>query len=310
MSTTAGPVSIQVPRDRNGSFEPVIVPKRARRIGQVDEMILSLYSRGMTTRDIQDHLAEVYGVAASPALISKITDVVVDEITLWQNRPVDEVYPIVYVDAIRVRVRDKGAVSLKAAHLVVGVDVDGRKHVLGIWIDETESAKFWNQVLTQLRNRGLKDILILCCDGLTGLPDAARSVFPNTVIQTCVVHVIRNAMKFVSFGDRKKVSAAMRAIYTAPTVEAAELALTEFRKEFGKQYPGSVAVLGTRLAGVYSVPGLSTRAEKGRLYYESHRVDQLPTPKDHQDPRALPERRSGNQIAVPGNPQHQHQTRR
>lgn len=273
VSTTAGPVRLQVPRDRNGSFEPQIVPKRARRIGQIDEMILSLYSRGMTTRDIHDHLAEVYGVNASPALISNITDVVVDEITLWQNRPVDEVYPIVYVDAIRVRIRDKGAVTQKAAHLVVGVDVEGRKHVLGIWIDDNESAKFWNQVLTQLRNRGLKDILILCCDGLTGLPDAARLVFPDTVIQTCVVHVIRNAMKFVSFGDRKKVSAAMRAIYTAPTVEAAELALTEFRKEFGKQYPGSIAVW--ERAWPEFIPFLDYPPELRKIVYTTNLIESI-----------------------------------
>ncbi|MGH3940262.1 MAG: IS256 family transposase [Pseudonocardiaceae bacterium] len=273
VSTTAGPVRLAVPRDRNGSFEPQIVPKHTRRIGQIDEMILSLYSRGMTTRDIQDHLREVYGVQASPALISNITDVVVDEITLWQNRPVDEVYPIVYVDAIRIRVRDKGAVTQKAAHLVVGVDVDGRKHVLGIWIDDTESAKFWNQVLTQLRNRGLKDILILCCDGLTGLPDAARSVFPDTVIQTCVVHVIRNAMKFVSFGDRKKVAAAMRAIYTAPTVEAAELALNDFRTEFGRQYPGSVAVW--ERAWPEFIPFLDYPPELRKVVYTTNLIESI-----------------------------------
>lgn len=273
VSTTAGPVRLAVPRDRNGSFEPRIVPKRTRRIGQIDEMILSLYSRGMTTRDIQDHLAEVYGVQASPALISNITEVVVDEITLWQNRTVDEVYPIVYVDALRVRVRDKGAVTQKAAHLVVGVDVDGRKHVLGIWIDDTESAKFWNQVLTQLRNRGLKDILILCCDGLTGLPDAARAVFPDTVIQTCVVHVIRNAMKFVSFGDRKKVAAAMRAIYTAPSVEAAELALNEFRKEFGKQYPGSIAVW--ERAWPEFIPFLDYPPELRKVVYTTNLIESI-----------------------------------
>jgi putative transposase len=191
---------------------------------------------------LQDHLAEVYGVQASPALMSNITDVVVEEITLWQNRPVDEVSPIVDVDALRGRVQDKGAVTQKAAHLVGGVDVDGRQPVLGIGIDETDSAKFGNQLLTQVRHRGLKDILILCGEGLTGPPDAARSVFPDTVIHTCVVPVIRNATKFVSFGDRKKVSAALRALDTAPTVEAAELALIEFRKEFGKQHSGSVAV--------------------------------------------------------------------
>lgn len=273
VSTTAGPVRIQVPRDRAGEFEPMIVPKRKRRIGQIDEMILSLYSRGMTTRDIQDHLAEVYDVQASPALVSKITDVVVDEITLWQNRPVDDVYPIVYVDAVRVRVRDRGAVTMKAAYLVVGVDVDGRKHVLGIWIDETESAKFWNQVLTQLRNRGLKDILILCCDGLTGLPDAARGVFPETVIQTCVVHVIRNAMKFVSFGDRKNVAAAMRAMYTAPSVEAAEIALNDFRKEFGTQYPGSVGVW--ERAWPEFIPFLDYPPELRKVVYTTNLIESI-----------------------------------
>lgn len=273
VSTTAGPVQITVPRDRNGSFEPTIVPKRARRIGQIDDMILSLYSRGMTTRDIQDHLAEIYGIDASPGLISRITDVVAEEITAWQNRPVEQVYPIVYVDAIRVRIRDKGAVTLKAAHLVVGVDVDGRKHVLGVWIEETESAKFWNQVLTQLRNRGLKDILILCCDGLTGLPNAVRGVFPDTVIQTCVVHVVRNAMAFVSFGDRKKIAAAMREMYTAPTVDAAELALTQFRTEFGRQYPGSVAVW--ERAWPEFIPFLDYPPELRKIVYTTNLIESI-----------------------------------
>jgi putative transposase len=172
VSTKNGPVTITVPRDRNGEFEPKIVPKRARRLGQIDEMILSLYARGMTTRDIEAHLLEVYGVHASRELISNVTDVVTDEIEIWRNRPVDEVYPIVYIDGIRLKVRDKGAVTIKVAHLAVGVDVEGRKHALGVWIAEAEGAKFWHSVLTQLRNRGLRDILIACCDGLSGLPEA------------------------------------------------------------------------------------------------------------------------------------------
>jgi transposase-like protein len=203
VSTTNGPITIDVPRDRNGTFEPKIVPKKARRLGQIDEMVLSLYSRGLSTRDIEAHLLEVYGVAASRELISNVTDVVVDEIEIWRNRPVDEVYPIVYVDGLRIKVRDKGAVTIKTAYLVIGVDVEGRKHALGLWIAETEGAKFWLSVLTQLRNRGLRDILICCCDGLSGLPDAITSVFPDTVVQTCVVHVVRNAMRFVSYQDRK-----------------------------------------------------------------------------------------------------------
>lgn len=242
VSTVHGPVELQVPRDRNGSFEPRIVPKHARRLGNINDMILSLYSRGMTTRDIEAHLHEVYGVEASRQLISNVTDVIIDEIKLWQNRPVDEVYPIVYVDGLRLKIKDNGLVVTKVAYLVIGIDVEGRKHALGVWIADSEGAKFWQKVVTDLRNRGLKDILVACCDGLTGLPDAIRSVFPDAVVQTCVVHVIRNAMKFVSYGDRKKVAASMRAIYTAPTVEGAELALASFETTFGKQYPGAVQV--------------------------------------------------------------------
>lgn len=273
VSTTAGPVRIEVPRDRNSTFEPRMVPKRSRRIGQLDDMILSLYARGMTTRDIQAHLAEIYGVDASPALISRITDVVADEIVAWQNRPVDEVYPIVYVDAIRIRVRDKGAVSVKAAHLVVGVDADGRKHVLGIWIAETEGAKFWNTVIAQLRNRGLKDILIACCDGLTGLPEVITSVFPKTIVQTCVVHVIRNAIRFVSYKDRKTIAAAMRVIYTAPSIEAAELALADMDKTHGAQYPGVIDVW--RHAWNEFVPFLEFPPELRKVVYTTNLIESI-----------------------------------
>jgi len=242
VSTVAGPVEIQVPRDRNGTFEPRIVPKHARRLGNINDMILSLYSRGMTTRDIEAHLREVYGLQASRELISNVTDVVTDEIKLWQSRPIDEVYPIVYVDGLRLKVKDNGLVTVKVAHLVIGVDVEGRKRALGVWMADSEGAKFWQKVVTDLRNRGLNDILVACCDGLTGLPDAIRSAFPDTVVQTCVVHVIRNAMKFVSYSDRKKVAAGMRAIYTAPSVDAAELALAAFDEKFGDQYPDAVQV--------------------------------------------------------------------
>ena len=188
VGTTNGPVVLDVPRDRNGSFEPRIVPKRARRVGNIEDMILSLYSRGMTTRDIEAHLREIYGIAASRELISNVTEVVAEEIELWRSRPLDEVYPILYVDGIRVKIKDNGVVGTKVAYLAIGVDLDGRKHALGCWIQDTEGAKFWQKVVTDLRNRGVRDILIACCDGLTGLPDAIRSVFPDTVVQTCVVH--------------------------------------------------------------------------------------------------------------------------
>ena len=273
ISTPNGPVTIEVPRDRNGSFEPKIVPKHARRLGQIDEMILSLYARGMTTRDIEAHLREVYGVNASRELISNVTDVVTDEIELWRNRPVDEVYPIVYIDGIRIRVRDKGAVTVKVAHLVIGVDIEGRKHALGVWIAEAEGAKFWLSVLTELRNRGLRDILICCCDGLSGLPEAITTAFPNTVVQTCVVHVIRNAMKFVSYSDRKKVAAGMRTIYTAPTLEAAELAFAGFEAEFGEQYPGAIDVW--RRAWNDFVPFLDYPPELRRIVYTTNAIESI-----------------------------------
>jgi transposase-like protein len=273
VSTTNGPVTINVPRDRNGEFEPQIVPKRARRVGQIDQLILSLYARGMSTRDIEAHLREVYGVAASRELISNVTDVVADEVETWRNRPVDEVYPIVYIDGIRIRVRDKGAVTVKTAHLAVGVDVEGRKHALGLWIAEAEGAKFWHSVLTQLRNRGLRDILIACCDGLTGLPEAITAVFPDTIVQTCVVHVIRNAMRFVSYSDRKKVAAGMRTIYTAPSVEAAEIALKELDQQWGQQYPGVIDVW--RRAWNEFIPFLDYPVELRRIVYTTNMIESI-----------------------------------
>jgi len=273
VSTTNGPVVIDVPRDRNGEFEPKIVPKRARRLGQIDEMILSLYARGLSTRDIEAHLLEIYGVAASRELISNVTDVVTDEIEIWRSRPVDEVYPIVYIDGIRLKVRDKGAVTIKVAHLAVGVDVEGRKHALGVWIAEVEGAKFWHSVLTQLRNRGLRDILIACCDGLSGLPEAITAVFPDTVVQTCVVHVMRNAMRFVSYQDRKKVAAGMRRIYTAPTLESAELEFKNLDSEFGAQYPGVIDVW--RRAWPEFIPFLDYPAELRRIVYTTNAIESI-----------------------------------
>jgi putative transposase len=272
VATPNGPVTINVPRDRNGVFEPRIVPKHTRRLGQIDEMILSLYSRGMTTRDIEAHLREVYGVDVSRELISNVTDVVVDEVELWRHRPVDEVYPIVYIDGIRIKVRDQGAVTVKVAYLVIGVDVEGRKHALGIWIAESE-AKFWLSVLTELRHRGLRDILICCCDGLSGLPEAITTAFPKTVVQTCVVHVVRNAMLFVSYADRKKAAAGMRAIYTAPTLGAAELAFAGFEADFGERYPGAVDVW--RRAWNEFIPFLDYPPELRRIVYTTNAIESI-----------------------------------
>jgi putative transposase len=273
VTTTSGPVEIAVPRDRNGSFEPVIVPKKARRLNNINSVVLSLYSRGMTTRDIEAHMEEVYGAQVSRELISNITEVVVDEIKAWQSRPLDEVYPILYIDGLRLRIRDNGVVGTKVAYLAIGVDVEGRKHALGCWIQDSEGAKFWQKVVIDLRNRGVRDILIACCDGLTGLPDAIRSIYPETVVQTCVVHVIRNAMRFVSWKDRKKVAAAMRKIYTAPNIEAAELALKEFDQKFGEQYPGAIDTW--RLAWDEFVPFLDYPVELRRIVYTTNAIESI-----------------------------------
>jgi len=242
VTTPAGPVRITVPRDRNATFEPKIVPKGQRRLVQVDDMILSLYARGMTTRDIRAHLAEVYGAEVSPGLISRVTDVIADEITAWQTRPLDPVYPILYIDALVLKIRDGGTVDNKAAHLVIGVDTDGYKHVLGIWIQSAEGAKFWMSVLTELRNRGLKDALIVCCDGLAGLPEAIEATWPKAIVQTCVIHLIRASLRYVSWEDRKKITAALRPVYTAINEAAAKAALDQLRAGYGKKAPGVIAV--------------------------------------------------------------------
>lgn len=271
--TTSGPVDLEVPRDRNGTFDPQIVPKRKRRLGQVEDMILSLYARGMSTRDITEHLGEVYGATVSAATISRVTDVVADEIAAWQSRPVDPVYPILYIDAIRLKIRDGGVVANKAAHVVIGVDVDGIKQVLGVWIQQTEGAKFWHGVLTELRNRGCRDALFVCCDGLTGLPESITAVWPAAIIQTCVVHLLRASMRYASYTDRKKMAAALRPIYTAATEEAAKLALEDFRAEWKTKSPGAVAVWDRAWAEF--VPFLAFPVEIRKIIYTTNAIESL-----------------------------------
>jgi putative transposase len=273
VTTTAGPVRIEVPRDRDSSFEPKIVPKRQRRLGQVDEMILSLYARGMTTRDIQAHLAEVYGAQVSPALVSRVTDVVADEITAWQTRPLDPVYPILYIDALVIKVRDAGVVDNKAAHLVIGVDTDGFKHVLGIWIAAAEGARFWGGVLTELRNRGVKDTLIVCCDGLGGLPEAIEAAWPKAIVQTCVVHLIRASMRYVPYDERKKVTAALRPIYTAVNEAAAKAALEQLRAGYARKAPGVVAAWDR--AWPQFIPFLEFDTAIRRVIYTTNAIESI-----------------------------------
>jgi putative transposase len=232
-----GNLEIAVPRDRNSTFEPVIVPKGETRFTGFDDKIISMYARGMTTRDIQAHLQEMYGVEVSPTLVSQVTDAITEEITLWQNRPLEEVYPIMYLDAVRVKVRHNSTVINKAVYLAIGITWDGAKEVLGMWIAETEGAKFWLQVVTELKNRGVNDIFIACVDGLKGFPEAIEAVFPKAQVQLCIVHMVRNSLRFVSWKQRKEVAADLKIIYQAPTVEQAETNLTAFAKKWDTSHP-------------------------------------------------------------------------
>nr|BEK67254.1 IS256 family transposase [Kitasatospora purpeofusca] len=239
--TDVGAVTVAVPRDRNGDFEPQLVPKNARRLAGFNDRILSLYARGMSVRDIRSHLAQIYGVEVSADLISKVTDAVVDELVSWQNRPLDAVWPIICIDALWVKIRS-GSVVSKPVCLAVGVDMDGRKDVLGLWVgDGGEGAATWMAVLTELRNRGIEDVCIVCCDGLKGPPDAVTATWPRATVQTCVIHLIRASLRLSSSKDHPQLVPALRAIYTAPTEQAAEQALDQFTaSEPGERYPAVV----------------------------------------------------------------------
>ncbi len=235
--TESGSVDIEVPRDRDGSFEPQLVRKRQRRLEGFDDKVLSLYARGMTTRQIQGHLKELYGTEVSPALISTVTDSVLSDVQAWQDRPLDSVYPIVYLDALHLKMRTDGIVQTRAVYLALGVNLEGHKELLGLWIGEKEGSKFWLTILTELRNRGVQDILIACVDGLTGFPEAIASEFPKTEIQLCIVHMVRNSLRFVSWKERKIVAKDLRAIYTSPTADSAQAALDEFAEKWDKRFP-------------------------------------------------------------------------
>ena len=232
-----GEMEIAVPRDREGSFEPQLIKKGQRRFEGFDDKIISMYARGMTVREIQGHLKELYAVEVSPDLISRVTDAVLEEVRAWQNRPLDPVYPLVIFDALRVKIRDEGVVKNKAVYLALGMNVDGIKEVLGLWIEQTEGAKFWLRVMTELKNRGVADILIAAVDGLKGFPEAISSVFPQAQIQTCIVHLVRHSLRFVPWKDRKEVAADLKAVYRAETVEVAQEKLREFKAKWDGKYP-------------------------------------------------------------------------
>ena len=230
-----GELPIDIPRDRHGSFEPQLIPKHQTRWTGFDDKILSLYARGMTVREIQAHLEEMYGTEVSPTLISSVTDAVNDEVKAWQARPLDAIYPIVYLDCIHVKVRE-GAVRVKAVYLAIGVAMTGEKEVLGLWLANNEGAKFWLQVVTELRNRGVQDILIACVDGLKGFPEAIEAVFPKTTVQLCIVHMVRHSLNYVSWKKRPEVAADLKRIYTAATADEAEQRLGEFEAKWDDDY--------------------------------------------------------------------------
>tara|TARA_B100000749_G_scaffold56007_1_gene40874 strand:+ start:175 stop:1365 length:1191 start_codon:yes stop_codon:yes gene_type:complete len=232
-----GEIELDIPRDRSGSFEPKLIKKGEKQLNGFDDRIISLYARGMTTRDIQAHFEESYGVEVSPTFISQVTNEVMDEVKQWQQRPLDALYPVVYLDCLVVRSRDSGAVQNKSVYLALGINTDGEKELLGLWMAQTEGAKFWLSVMNELKNRGVQDIFIACCDGLKGFPEAIEAVYPKTQVQLCIVHQIRHSLRYVNWKQRKVIAADLKRIYGAATLAEAELALAEFAEKWDDQHP-------------------------------------------------------------------------
>ena len=273
VKTDTGPVDIRVPRDRLGTFEPQLVAKHQRRLEGFDDKVLALYARGMSVRDIQAHLRELYGTEVAPELISRVTDAVLDEMRAWQARPLEAIYPIVYLDALFVSVRDAGTVSKKAVYLALGTNLEGQRDVLGLWVQDTEGARFWLHVLTELKNRGVQDILFTCCDGLTGLSQAIEAAFPQAIVQTCIVHMIRASLRYVTHTDRKQVVAALRDVYTANDEQSASQALDAFHQRWGTRYPGVTKLWQSRWNEI--VPFLAYPPQIRRILYTTNAIESL-----------------------------------
>lgn len=273
VATDLGPVQVNTPRDRDGSFEPKLVAKRQTRLAGLDDKILGLYAGGMTVRDISAHLAELYGVQIGRDTISNVTDAVLADVEAWRTRPLDEVYPIVYFDAMQVKVREDRSVRNLACYLALGVTCDGEREVLGIWWQETEGAKFWLAVLNDLRRRGVQDVLISCVDGLKGFPEAIEATFPQAWVQTCIVHLIRASLRYVNYRDLKKVASALRPIYTAPNADQALVELERFDSDWGQRYPATVRAW--RDAWEHVIPFLSLPEELRRAVYTTNTIEGL-----------------------------------
>jgi putative transposase len=272
--TPDGELTLSIPRDRHGRFDPALIAKYRRRFPGFDDKIVALYARGMSTRDIQAHVRELYGVDISPDLVSAVTDQVIDEVTAWQTRPLETSYAIVFFDALRVKIRDEGLVRNKAVYLAIGMDGSGYKHVLGLWIEQTEGAKFWLRVMNELKSRGTNDILIAVVDGLKGFPEAITAVFPDTVVQTCIVHLIRYSMQFASWKERKLIAAALKPIYRAESAEAAASALSDFDAgPWGRKYPAIAQSWRRNWAAV--IPFFAFPEEVRKIIYTTNAIESL-----------------------------------
>ena len=268
-----GELPLEIPRDRQGAFEPQLIGKHQTRWTGFDDKIISLYARGMTVREIQGHLTEMYGTEVSPSLISAVTDAVSEEVKAWQARPLDPLYPILYLDCIHIKVRDTGAVRVKAVYLAIGVNFTGHKEVLGLWIAQTEGAKFWLQVVTELKNRGVQDIFIACVDGLKGFPEAIETVYPKASVQLCIVHMVRNSLNFVSWKTRKEVAADLRLIYQSATVDDAEQRLTEFEGKWDSQHPPIAQIWRRNWARI--VPFFDYPPEIRKVIYTTNAIESI-----------------------------------
>ncbi|WP_347094155.1 IS256 family transposase [Sphingomonas parapaucimobilis] len=274
VTTDGGKIEIEVPRDRAGSFDPQLIAKYQRRFPGFDDKIISMYARGMSTREISGHLRELYGIDASADLISTVTDAVLDEVAAWQQRPLDPAYPLVFFDAIRVKIRDEGLVRNKAIHIALGVMANGTKVVLGMWVEQNEGAKFWLRVMNELKNRGVEDIMLAVVDGLKGFPEAITAVFPDAIVQTCIVHLLRNSMEFVSWKDRKALATALKEIYRAVDAKAAEAALTTFEAgPWGQRYP-AIAQSWRRVWSEV-IPFFGFPDEVRRIVYTTNAIEAL-----------------------------------
>jgi putative transposase len=274
VQTELGPVDVKTPRDRNGSFEPQLVAKRQTRLAGLDEKILDLYAGGMSVRDIEAHLQRLYGTTAlGRDTISRVTDAVLADVQAWRTRPLERVYPIVYLDALMVKVREDRSVRTRACYLAIGVTIEGEREVLGLWWQESEGAKFWLAVLNDLHHRGVEDVLVCCVDGLTGFPEAIAAVYPHAWVQTCIVHQIRSGMRYVAYQDRKRIAAALKPVYGAVNAEAAELALAAFDEAWGAKYP--MIAQSWRDRWEYIIPFLSLPAELRRAVYTTNSIENL-----------------------------------